>query len=325
MTWWFLSVLLALVLVLIWAVFKIRTRQLQHQKIELESKVADQTIRLRQQNSSLKRWADEMEEANRLLEERRELIGEQARKLEEQAEELQANNEQLMKHLQTKDRLYSLVAHDLRGPFNTIMGFASLLTDAGENADKEKVNMYARFINDAALQVFNLLENLLFWARSQSDEIQFTPSAQLLADLVRETIELLSDSALKKKVAVYEQMEADFQVFADENMLRTILRNLLMNALKFTDSGGEVRIDCFREDDHVRISVVDSGVGMDAEVLGKLQNSQGYSASGTKGEKGSGLGLLLCRDFIERNGGSLEISSSPGVGSNFSFTLPLAD
>src|SRR5690554_7953825 len=88
-------------------------------------------------------------------------------------------------------------------------------------------------------------------------------------------------------------MEADFQVFADENMLRTILRNLLMNALKFTDSGGEVRIDCFREDDHVRISVVDSGVGMDAEVLGKLQNSQGYSASGTKGEKGSGLGLLL--------------------------------
>lgn len=325
MTWWFLSVLLAVVLVLIWAVFKIRTRQLQHQKIELESKVADQTIRLRQQNSSLKRRADEMEEANRLLEERRELIGEQARKLEEQAEELQANNEQLMKHLQTKDRLYSLVAHDLRGPFNTIMGFASLLTDAGEKADKEKVKMYARFINDAALQVFNLLENLLFWARSQSDEIQFSPSALNLSDLIRETLDLLSDSALKKTVAMYEQVDTDVQVYADENMLRTIVRNLLMNALKFTDAGGEVRVAAKKSGEQICICVIDSGVGMDAATLEKISSAQGHTESGTRGEKGSGLGLLLCRDFIERNGGQLEVSSTPGKGSRFSFTLPLAD
>ena len=325
MTWWFLSALFAAMLVLIWAVFRYRTRQLQRQKIELESKVAGQTVRLRQQNSSLKRRADELEEANRLLEERRELIGEQASKLEEQAEELRASNEQLVRHLQTKDRLYSLVAHDLRAPFNTIMGFASLLTDAGDDADKEKVKMYARFINDAALQVFNLLENLLFWARSQSDEIQFSPSALNLSDLIRETLDLLSDSALKKTVAMYEQVDTDVQVYADENMLRTIVRNLLMNALKFTDAGGEVRVAAKKSGEQIRICVIDSGVGMDAATLEKISSAQGHTESGTRGEKGSGLGLLLCRDFIERNGGQLEVSSTPGKGSRFCFTLPLAD
>ena len=325
MTWWALLLFVSLVLLLIWGVFVFRTRQLRKQKVKLETTVADQTIRLRLQNKSLQHRAEELEQANRLLEERRELIGEQASKLEEQAEELQASNEQLVKHLQTKDRLYSLVAHDLRAPFNTIMGFASLLTDAGDDADKEKVKMYARFINDAALQVFNLLENLLFWARSQSDEIQFSPSALNLSDLIRETLDLLSDSALKKTVAMYEQVDTDVQVYADENMLRTIVRNLLMNALKFTDAGGEVRVAAKKSGEQIRICVIDSGVGMDAATLEKISSAQGHTESGTRGEKGSGLGLLLCRDFIERNGGQLEVSSTPGKGSRFCFTLPLAD
>ena len=149
MRWWALSLYFGLLILLIYSLFRYRTRQLHKQKIILETRVADQTERLRLQNSSLKRRTEDLEEANYLLEERRELIGEQARKLEEQAEELTVSNEQLMKHIQTKDKLYSIVAHDLRAPFNTIMGFASLLSDAGEEADKEKVRMYARYINDA--------------------------------------------------------------------------------------------------------------------------------------------------------------------------------
>lgn len=325
MSWWALLAWGLLVLLLIWGGFVLRTRQLLKQKVNLETRVADQTVRLRVQNRALKHRAEELEKANRLLEERRELIADQAQKMEEQAEALQVSNEQLVRHLQTKDRLYSLVAHDLRAPFNTIMGFASLLADAGEDADKEKVKMYAHFINDAALQVFNLLENLLFWARSQSDEIHYSPSALNLSDLIRETLDLLSDSALKKAIAMYEQVETDLYVYADENMLRTILRNLLMNGLKFTDNEGEVFVKAERQEDWVRICVIDSGVGMDAATLEKLQSAQGHTAAGTRGEKGSGLGLLLCREFVERNGGLLDISSTPGKGSCFCFTLPLVD
>lgn len=323
MRWWALSLYFGLLILLIYSLFRYRTRQLHKQKIILETRVADQTERLRLQNSSLKRRTEDLEEANYLLEERRELIGEQARKLEEQAEELTVSNEQLMKHIQTKDKLYSIVAHDLRAPFNTIMGFASLLSDAGEEADKEKVRMYARYINDAALQVFNLLENLLFWARSQSDEIQYSPSVLNLSELIREVMDLLSDSALKKSVSLHKHLEADLMVYADENMLHTILRNLLMNSLKFTDEGGEVHVECFEEAERVRVCVVDTGIGMDEETIKKLQTDQNFSSVGTGGEKGSGLGLMLCRDFIKRHGGSLEIFSTPGKGSRFCFTLPL--
>lgn len=325
MTWWAVILYVLSVIFLVYLILKRRTLALERQKLELESMVSEQTIRLRMQNESLKRRSDALEEANKLLVDRRMLIAEQAQKLEEQAEALRLTNEQLMKHIQTKDRLYSLVAHDLRGPFNTIMGFASLLSDAGEDEDKEKVRTFARFINDASVQVFNLLENLLFWAHSQSDEIKCLPSKIKLDGVVRETIDLLSDSALKKRIAIYEQVDPEVLVYADSNMLRTILRNLLMNAIKFTEPGGEVFVEAKINGKMVSVCVVDTGVGMDGDTLQRIQNESDISRVGTGGEKGSGLGLLLCRDFVHRNGGTLEISSTLGKGSRFCFTLPIPD
>jgi signal transduction histidine kinase len=325
MTWWAVILYVLSVIFLVYLILKRRTLALERQKLELESMVSEQTIRLRMQNESLKRRSDALEEANKLLVDRRMLIAEQAKKLEEQAEALRLTNEQLMKHIQTKDRLYSLVAHDLRGPFNTIMGFASLLSDAGEDEDKEKVRTFARFINDASVQVFNLLENLLFWAHSQNDEIKCLPSKIKLEGVVRETIDLLSDSALKKRIAIYEQVDPEVLVYADSNMLRTILRNLLMNAIKFTEPGGEVFVEAKINGKMVSVCVVDTGVGMDGDTLQRVQNESDISRVGTGGEKGSGLGLLLCRDFVHRNGGTLEISSTLGKGSRFCFTLPIPD
>jgi signal transduction histidine kinase/ligand-binding sensor domain-containing protein len=320
---WFVVVMGLVFLFLVYAVFRIRTARLRKQKRILLSQVANQTARLRKSNIALKTRAEELDIVNRVLEERQRLITEQAEELESQAEHLKNSNQELVKHIKTKDKLFSIIAHDLRSPFNTIMGFSSLLTEVSEQDNKEQLKAYARYVNDASLLVFNLLENLLFWARSQTNEIQFVPEIFHLDEIIKENVGLVRETAIKKEIRINDAEYNNLKVFADVNMMRTVFRNLMINAVKFTDKGGMVSVTSREADGWVYVSVSDTGIGMTEIDLEKILNSGlGYSQKGTDGEQGSGLGLVLCQEFIARNNGRFDVCSQPGKGSTFCFSLP---
>ncbi|GAO28240.1 sensor histidine kinase [Geofilum rubicundum JCM 15548] len=323
---WFLTSFLVVLVLLVYGIFRLRTARLRRQKRLLLSQVSDQTARLRNSNKILKDRAEELDRVNQVLEERQRLIVEQAEELESQAENLQKSNQELVKHIKTKDKLFSIIAHDLRAPFNTIMGFSSLLTEISEEDDKEQVKSYARYVNDASLLVFNLLENLLYWARSQTNEIQFVPGVFQLQEVIKDNVGLVRETAIKKEIRIDDRDCKNFEVFGDENMMRTVLRNLIINAVKFTPRGGVVTVTTKAHKDGVEVCVADTGTGMSETDIEKILHSgAGYSQKGTDGEKGSGLGLVLCQEFIVRNGGHLHVTSKLGEGSSFCFTIPRPD
>jgi signal transduction histidine kinase/ligand-binding sensor domain-containing protein len=320
---WFLVTMLVVLVLSIYGLFRVRTARLRRQKRLLLNQVSDQTARLRNSNKILKQRAEELDWVNQVLEERRKLITEQAEELESQADNLQKSNQELVKHIKTKDKLFSIIAHDLRAPFNTIMGFSSLLTEVSEEDDKEQLKSYARYVNDASLLVFNLLENLLYWARSQTNEIQFVPGVFQLEEVIKDNVGLVRETAIKKEIRIDDHDCKNFEVFGDENMMRTVLRNLIINAVKFTPRGGVVTVTTKAHKDGVEVCVADTGTGISETDIEKILHSgAGYSQKGTDGETGSGLGLVLCQEFITRNGGRLNVASELGVGSSFCFTIP---
>lgn len=322
-TAWFYGLIIVFLFFITLLVHNYRTNSLRRQKRRLAHLVAEQTWKLRKNNRMLKQRTVELNNINQVLGERQRIIIEQAEELESQAENLQRSNVELLRLIKTKDKLFSIIAHDLRTPFNTIMGFSSLLMEFCDVDDKEQVRKYSTYVHDSSLQVFNLLENLLYWARSQTNEIQVTPSDINLNEIVLENIYLVRESAIKKQITVSSSDFGAYRVFADANMMRTVLRNLLINAIKFTSRGGEVSVSVQRGDGFVKISVADTGIGISPEAVNTiLTTGIGVSQNGTEGEKGSGLGLVLCKEFIARNGGVFMVESEQGKGSVFSFTLP---
>lgn len=322
-TVWFYGLIVLVLFVITLLVHNYRTNSLRRQKRRLAHLVAEQTWKLRKNNRTLKQRTVELNNINLVLGERQRIISEQSEELESQAENLQRSNAELLRLIKTKDKLFSIIAHDLRAPFNTIMGFSSLLMEFCDVDDKEQVRKYSTYVHDASLQVFNLLENLLYWARSQTNEIQVSPSDINLNEIVLENIYLVRESAIKKQITVNSGDFGEYRIFADANMMRTVLRNLLINAIKFTSRGGVVSLSAQKRDGFVKISVADTGIGIpEKEVNTILTTGIGISQNGTEGEKGSGLGLLLCKEFVARNGGVFMVESEPGKGSVFSFTLP---
>jgi len=321
---WFLFAVVAFLFFSIFAFYRYRTAILRRQKRLLLSKVESQTEQLRKSNKRLKDRAMELDRVNHMLEERQKFISEQSEELECQAENLKGSNEELLKLIETKDKLFSIIAHDLRSPFNTIMGFSSLLAEAGEDDNIEQLKSYARYVNDASIIVFNLLENLLYWARSQTNEIQFKPSSFYLDEIVRENIDLVRETMIKKEIKLDDGGYKNILVYGDVNMMRTVFRNLIINAIKFTQKGGLVTITSKDRGNVAEICVADNGVGMSDQEMAIIFKSSagGYTQKGTDGEKGSGLGLELCKEFISRNGGELKVVSELGKGSSFCFSVP---
>lgn len=224
-----------------------------------------------------------------------------------------------------KDKLFSIIAHDLRNPFNAITGFASLLYESYETLDEQTKRQYIRNIYDAADNTFRLLQNLLDWSLSQTGKLVFNPQVLDLTPIVRETVSYMLPSAERKNVRVGISLPKDIKVFADENMVRTVIRNLFSNAVKFTPPSGTVSIEYGMLDGRVQIRFTDTGIGIDPEDLDNLfRPDKQYKSSRTSGEQGSGLGLMLCKEFVEKNGGEITVESVKGQGSVFTFTLPLA-
>jgi len=239
------------------------------------------------------------------------------------SEALSASESKLKDLNATKDKFFSIIAHDLKGPFNGIMGLSEILKDDAQNLDHSTIIEYAEMIYSSALQSHQLLEHLLSWARIQEGKISFNPVPNLLHSMVGEVILLFLDIADHKKITIVNQVPIQTIVVADTEMLKTILRNLISNALKFTNTNGKVKIKATTGDSGVEIVIADSGNGIRAEDIDKLfKVDVAFSTLGTENEKGTGLGLILCKEFVEKHGGHISAESKHGEGSQFKFTLP---
>ncbi len=225
----------------------------------------------------------------------------------------------------TKDKYFSIIAHDLRNPFVTILGFSDLLlSDYAELSDEER-KYYIEEMKKSADLSHNLLQNLLQWSRSQTGHIEFNSQKLNIHNIVRDNIELLKASAERKQIRIEHTLTDNLSAYADEDMLNSIIRNLITNAIKFTNKGGLISINAVQKNGIAEITVSDTGVGMNESVRNNLFKLDAtHSTSGTESEAGTGLGLILCKEFVEKNGGTIKVESEPGKGSKFIFTLPLA-
>jgi len=241
-----------------------------------------------------------------------------------QAEEkIEENRKALIKLNADKDRFISILAHDLRSPFNTLLGFSELLSENSRECNSDEIEDLATNIHKSAQQSFNLLENLLNWARAEQGSITFIPRKLRLIDVCNDILETLSITAKKKSIFLNCRVEDNLNVFADGEMLKTIIRNLVSNAIKFTNKGGAVSIIADQSKENVTIRVSDNGIGIPGNDLPKLFDiSEKISTAGTSGETGTGLGLLLCKEFVEKHGGKIWAESEEGKGSEFIFRLP---
>ncbi len=245
--------------------------------------------------------------------------------IRKQAEEKLKANETILKELNAdKDRFISILAHDLKSPFNSILGFLELLNSNIRRYDIDKIADLLKIVYNSAQHTFNLLDDLLSWVRVQSGKIPYEPQVLNFSIVCAEVVESMKLNANDKNITINYLSSGRLNVFADKNMLKTTLRNLVSNAIKFTNKGGHVNIYTEQSRAYVTITVSDNGVGIKPEMITKLFDiSQFYTTEGTENEKGTGLGLLLCKDFVEKHGGKIWVDSKIEKGSDFKFTIPV--
>ncbi len=242
------------------------------------------------------------------------------------ATELKIAETQLMELNETRDKIYSVIAHDLRTPFNSIIGFTDLLLNNFEKYQDEKVRSILQYINLSARPMLDVLTNLLQWVTTQTGQMDFHPEAFHLDKVVKEVLEMMNLTAKIKNITLNNCLDHDYFVLADVNMVKSVLQNLIANAIKFSYAGGKVEINARQVNNFIELEVADEGVGIDEQKLGAILNEDRHeSTKGTSGEKGSGLGLILCKEFVEKHGGEIRVESMPGEGSRFLFTVPLAE
>lgn len=239
--------------------------------------------------------------------------------------EILKENEKRLKEINsTKDKLFSIIAHDLKSPFNTILGFSELIIDEIKNNDLEKVNLYAGLIRDSSERTLTLVENLLDWSRTQTGKIAIKLKNTELKSIVDNCIQLLSDRAFQKSITLANKIPEQLFALVDHDMFNVIIRNLISNAIKFTNKGGNITVSSKEDENQIRIIVEDSGIGIEASRLnGLFQLGENHSTIGTKKESGTGLGLIVCKEFVEELGGTIWAESEVGQGSKFCFTVPL--
>jgi signal transduction histidine kinase/Tfp pilus assembly protein PilF len=239
-------------------------------------------------------------------------------------EEVQQQNIKLQELNGTKDKFFSIISHDLKGPLNSLTAFSHLLIDHTDTLTKEEIQMLAKDLDKSVKNLFALLENLLEWSRSQTGNIDFTPESVDLGEILMVNKTLLEGQAKKKQIVIEIKDHAATFVMVHKNSVNTVVRNLISNAIKFTNEGGLITVDIYKTPDQLSVSIADTGVGMSPEVLNKLfRLDKKYSTNGTANEKGTGLGLILCKDFVEKNGGRMQVKSERGKGSVFTFSFPL--
>jgi signal transduction histidine kinase len=266
---------------------------------------------------------EEINQQKAEIEAQRDYIEQKNREISEALAQIQRQKEQLEELNNSKDRFFSIIAHDLRSPINSLLGFTNLLSNYADAMTTEEVKKISNDLNKSLQNVLQLIEDLLTWARSQMNKVEFNPEEISINQIIKEDLELSAILFHKKEIHLEMDIQPDLMAFADPDHFKFVLRNLLTNALKFTKRNGKVSIKAFQDGKFIRVSVKDNGVGMSKEFKEKLFKMDNVkSTTGTDNEKGTGLGLLLCREFIRKNGGDIWVESEEGKGSCFEFYLP---
>lgn len=233
--------------------------------------------------------------------------------------------DELNKSNNLKDYMFSIIAHDLRGPVGNVKGLLDFLNIESAQNDQEGFNKILETVQKASSSTFELLENLLTWARQQKNEIEFQPKNQDIKELIENVIQLKTPAIVNKNIILKDNIVDSINCNFDYDMINLVVRNLVDNAIKFTPQGGEIKIEADAINDNIQISIADSGVGISDDIKDKLFNKfEHYTSFGTKNERGSGLGLKICHEFIARHSGQIWIDSIQGKGSTFSFTIPMS-
>lgn len=244
-------------------------------------------------------------------------------KLKRAEQEIHGKIQELKKINLQKDRILSIISHDLKTPFNSIIGFSELLSGIIHDGDLGQMEKYADIIHRSSLKAMDLLTNLIEWSMSQNGKKDFKPETLELVDTLKEVVFLFSDIVEKKSLTITQETPLELLAFADKSMMETVLRNLISNAIKFSKPGGIIGISAKKKQGEITIKVSDNGVGMSKSSLEKLFHlSLNPSTPGTLNETGTGLGLILCKDFIDAHGGNIWIESAVGKGSLVTFAIP---
>ncbi len=313
--------------------FRGRTIELFGKMIDL--KKAKKTIS--QQNEQLKLQQNEIEKQQILLENSNqkfrertiELFGKmidlkKAKKtISQQKEEIENHREQLKELNASKDRFFSIIAHDLKNPIAGFLNLTEILTNNFDVFSENESKEFIEVMNQASKQLYNLLENLLQWSRAQTGRITYEPQFISIKKMVDETIDALMINIENKSIKINLIIDDKTIAYVDENMITTVIRNLLSNAIKFTNHNGSINIRCQESGNFIETSVSDNGIGISKENQKKLfRIDQSVTTEGTSSEKGTGLGLILCKEFVEKNGGEIRVESEVNKGASFIFTLP---
>ena len=238
---------------------------------------------------------------------------------------LKESNEELKILNTTKDKFFSIIAHDLRSPFQALLGYSKLLATEFESLSQEEIIQYSKGLNEILIDLFGLLENLLSWSMMQRGVLEYNPVNINIYEVVNKIVRRSGHNVKEKNISLLNNVDNETLVYADVDMLRSIVQNLIVNAIKFTPNEGKVIVSSTAINGFVEVSVEDTGIGIESERSSELFNfNRLFSTEGTAGEKGTGLGLPLCKEFVEKNGGKIRIESELGKGSKFTFTLPKA-
>ena len=322
-TIWFKTLVILFIVTLFIGIYLFRVNQLKKQKYMLEYQVAERTREIEEKNTLLIKQTEELNESNALLKERQQLVEEQSEELLTQAEKLTKTNRELRNANATKDKFFSIIAHDLKNPFTSILGFSELLKTKYTTYTEEKKLRLISMIHGSAENIYRLLENLLQWSRSQTGNIQYNPTIFNLSEVVTNNIELFRNQLREKHITIINRLSKEITVFADRNMINTIIRNLISNAVKFTEEG-KIEIELVKKDDFFELTIMDTGIGIPGEKLEhifKIRKSK--STEGTMGEMGTGLGLIICKEFAEINRAKITATSQVDIGSAFTLHIPV--
>lgn len=248
------------------------------------------------------------------------------KEIKKASKQLSVQNEKLQDANQTKEKFLSIIGHDLKNPFNSVLGLSNLVIDQWKSLDDEERFQISNEINSSSQSLYELLDNLLIWSRTQTSNVKRVPIKFDLNESIQQIYEIFKNQANFKNINVRLEISGIKNVFADPNMISTVIRNLLSNALKFTHEGGQIVIRSQSKADMVEFSISDNGKGILPEDLKRIFEDTGHQTTkGTSNETGSGLGLLLAKEFINRNKGLIWVESKPGKGSLFTFTLPVSE
>ncbi|MBN2519455.1 MAG: hypothetical protein JXB17_03035 [Bacteroidales bacterium] len=329
-TWWFRIIIISIIIALIIFIYYVRVTFYKKRQKELASLINDRTkelektnelllerqTRIEEQTEELEAKTINLKKVNNQLIEKQKLIQIQTKKLKE-------NNKQLKILNSTKDKFFSIIAHDLKNPFNVVSGFSDVLLKKINKFDQEKINKYLEIIQSASTSGNNLLNNLLDWSRSQTGNITFKPKKLNLSNITHDTISLFKGEIHQKNITLNQTIDRKINVIADENMLKTILRNLISNAIKFTPIDGKITISAKPNKSKIEVTIADTGIGIPDDNINLLfRIDTNVTRKGTSNETGTGLGLILCKEFIEKHNGKIWVESQIGVGSKFKFLLP---